>query len=67
MIPECTFLVIPGDGPALLGVSDTELLCILKIMCEVVEGQQVNNKFDSQTMKPSSAPDCKANTTGRSN
>ena len=42
---------VPGDSPALLGMSDTELLGILKIICEVVEGQHANRKFDSQTIE----------------
>ena len=29
---RCGFYVVPGDGPALLGRPDTELLGILKIM-----------------------------------
>ena len=30
--------------------------------CEVVEGQQADRKFDSQTIKLSSTPRCNANT-----
>ena len=36
-IVRCTFFVVPGDGQALLGMPDIELLDILKIMCEVEE------------------------------
>ena len=61
-IARCRFLVVSGGGPALLEMPDIELLSILKIMCDVVEGQQADRKFDSQTMEPSSAPSCKANT-----
>ena len=51
-----------GDGPALLGMPDTELQGILKIKHEVVGGQQAERKFDSQTIKPSGAQNCKEST-----
>ena len=38
------------------------MLGILKIMCEVVEGQQADGKFNSKTVEPSIALSCKANT-----
>ena len=41
-----SFFVVPGDGPALLG--------ILKITLEVVSGQQVGRKFTSQLTQPAS-------------
>ena len=40
------FFVVPGVGPALLGMPDIELLGILKIMCEVVQDQQTDRKSD---------------------
>ena len=46
------FFVVSGDGPALLGMPEIELLDILKTMCTVVEYQQADRTFDSQTMKP---------------
>ena len=46
------------DGPALLGIPDIKLLNILKIMCDVIEGQQADRKFKSQAIEPSSAPSC---------
>ena len=58
------FFVVPGDGPALQGMLDIELLVILKIMCEVVGGQQEDRKFYSQRIKPTSTPNCKANRLG---
>ena len=61
-IARCRFFVVPGDDNTLLGIADIELVCILKIMCEVVEGQQADRKFGSQTMKLSTASGCKANT-----
>ena len=53
---------MPGDGPVLFGMYDIELLGIPQIMCDVIEGQQEDRKFDSQTMEPSNATNCKANT-----
>ena len=47
------FFVVLGDSQALLGMPDIELLGILKITCDVVEGQQTGRKFYSQTVKPS--------------
>ena len=35
-IARCMFFVVPGDGSALLGMSDIEFLGILKITCGVV-------------------------------
>ena len=40
---------------------DIELLGILKIMYNVVEDQQADRKFDSQTMKPAGTLSCRAN------
>ena len=53
---------MPGGGPVLLGMPDIELLCIMKIMCEVVGDQQADRKFNSQTIKLSSTQSCKPNT-----
>ena len=53
---------MPEDGPALLAMSDTKLLGILRIICEVGAGQQSDRKFDSKTIQQSSTPSCKANT-----
>ena len=54
-VARCRFFVVPGDFPALLELQDIKVLAILEIMCEVVNGQQVGRKFDSQIMQPSSA------------
>ena len=51
---------MPRHGAVLLGMPDTELLGILKIMFEVVEGKQADRKFGSHTVKPSSTPSYKA-------
>ena len=36
---KCRIFVVPGDGLALLGMPDAEVLDILRIMCEVADGQ----------------------------
>ena len=41
---------------------EIESIGILKIMCEVVEGQQAERKLDPRTKKLSSTLSCKANT-----
>ena len=38
-VARCRFFIVPGDGPALLGTTDIELLGIVKITYEVVEDQ----------------------------
>ena len=65
-IARCRFSVVPGDGSALLGMPDTELFSILKIMCDVIEGQKADMKCDSQTREPSSTLSYKANTVRKS-
>ena len=37
---KCGFFVVPDDGPRLLGKPGIELLGILRIICEVMDGQQ---------------------------
>ena len=46
-VARCRFFVVPGDGPALLGMPDIKLLSILMIMFNVTEDQQTSRKFDS--------------------
>ena len=36
---RCRFFIVPGDGPALLGMPDVKLLDILNTSFEVVEDQ----------------------------
>ena len=52
---------MPGDRPELLGMPDIELLGILKILCVVIKGQNMDRKSDSQRVEPSSTLSCKAN------
>ena len=40
----------------LLGMPHIELLDIVKVMCEVVGGQQADRKFDSQTIQANPLP-----------
>ena len=44
-IARCTFFIVPGNGPAMLGMSDIELLGILKMMFDVVERTQRDRRF----------------------
>ena len=37
-VVKCRFFVVPGDGTAVLGILDIEVLGILRIMCEVING-----------------------------
>ena len=52
---KCRFLVLPGDGPALLGMSGIELLNVLRIKCNVIGELPENRKFDSQTIEASTS------------
>ena len=36
---------VPGDGPVLLGMSDSKILGILEVTCEVVGDQQAERKI----------------------
>ena len=55
------FFLMPGIGPAPLGVSDIELVGTLRIMCEVMGDPHKSRMFDSQTMQKANGPSCKAN------
>ena len=47
-IVKCRFFVVPGNAPALLRMMDIEVLGILRIVCEVIDGQQAGRNFDCQ-------------------
>ena len=51
-VSKYRFFVVPGDGPALLGMPDTEVLGILKIICEIINGQYAGMKFNSKITQP---------------
>ena len=53
-VTRCRFFIVPGDGPALLGMPDVKLVGILEIMCEVVEDQWVDREFNLQTIESAS-------------
>ena len=55
------FLVVLGDGPALLGMPDIKLQHILKITCKAIGHPHESRKFDSQTIEASDSPSCKTN------
>ena len=61
-VVKCKFFVFSGDGPALLGMVDVEVLGILRITCEVIHNQQTGRKFDSQITWLTGVPICKADT-----
>ena len=61
-VASCRFFIVPRDSPVLLGIPDIELLDILKVICDVTEGQQADRKFDSQTIESSSTLSNKVNT-----
>ena len=54
------FFIVPGDSPALLGMPDIELLDIHKITCDVPDDQQMDSKFNSNTVEPSNSLSYKA-------
>ena len=60
-IARIRFFVAPGDGQALLGMPDIELLNILQITGKEVRDQQADKKFDSRPMQSSNGSSCKAN------
>ena len=55
------FFLVPGDGPALQGMADIQLLDILKTVCKVMGNCMKAGKFDSQTVQASNGPSIKAN------
>ena len=59
-ITKFRIFVVPGDCPVLQGMSDTEVLDILKIMCETMEDPHKIKMFDFTTMQAFNGPSCKA-------
>ena len=55
----CRNFVVPSNNQVPLGLLDIESLGLLKIMCKVLDQQQVDRKFNSQTKKVSSATESK--------
>ena len=55
---KCSFFVLPGDGPVLLGMSDIELLSILRITCDIIDEPHESRKFNLQTIEMSDSPRC---------
>ena len=45
----CRFLVEPGNGQALLRMSDVELLSIIRVMCETIDKKANDRNFNVQT------------------
>ena len=44
-VAKCRFFVVPGDCPALFGMSDSKMLNILRITCEVISNPHVSRKL----------------------
>ena len=58
---KCRFFVVLGDGPALLGVPDIEMLNILKTTCEMIGDPHESRKFNLQTIEVPNGTSCRAN------
>ena len=58
---KCRFCVVPGEGPALIGMPDIKLLNILKIICEVIDDRHESKKINFQTVEASNGPTCRIN------
>ena len=52
---------MPGEGPALLGMLNIEVIDIFKIMCEVVGDPHKSIMFHLQTMQEAKGPSCRGN------
>ena len=58
---KCRFLVVPGDGPALLGMPDIELFGIIRVMCGTIDNKTNDRKFDAQTRHAADGQNCSTN------
>ena len=58
---ECRFFVMPGDGPALLGMPDVELFGIIRAMSDQIYNKTTDRKFDSKSGMQQKNQSCKAN------
>ena len=45
----CEFFVVPGNGQALLGMTDTETLVVLNINCNTIDIQTQNEQMYNKT------------------
>ena len=52
---KCRFFVVAGDGLALLGMPNIDLLSILRIACDVRSKPHKSKKYDSQLIKTSTS------------
>ena len=46
---QCDFFVVPGNGPALLGMSDCEWLQLLTVNCQTIDGSHKGHQIIKQT------------------
>ena len=58
---KCRLFVVPVDAPVLLGMPDIELIGIIRVMCETIDNNKSDRKFDMQTRHASDSQNCKAN------
>ena len=58
---KCTFLIVPGDDPALHGMLDIELLRTIRVICETIDNKTTGRKFESQTRHILDSQNCKTN------
>ena len=58
---RCSFFVVPGAGPALLGMPGTELLNILRITCDQIGDPYESRKSVTQRIDTSDSPSGKTN------
>ena len=55
---KCRFFVVPGDGAALLRMSDIEFLGIIRVMCET-DNKAMDRKFVMKTRHAADSHNCK--------
>ena len=58
---KCRFLVVPGNGPALFGMPDIELLSMIRVMCETIDNKINDKRFDAQTRYAADSQNCSTN------
>ena len=52
----CIFFVVPGNGPALLGMIDCKQLHLLSIHCQTINNQHNGRQTNEQTKHDTSMP-----------
>ena len=57
---KCRFFVVPVSSPALLRIPYTELLSVIRVMCETRDSKTNDRKFDVQTRHAADSQNCSA-------